>query len=1020
MKLSTKIACIMGMLFICISIASYAGLQRLEKINLIYDDATQTGFPLTTSTQNLMIMLADYRRSELNAALSMELTMRDHTGRSLEEMQAAIAGTIEKYRTHAAGEPRLVQVKEIERMWKEYLQTSNEIRRLSAAKKGAEALVLLNTKSSERYTTLYQVLGKLVTANTLFSENALKNGEILFEQSKLQLYLLISVTLLFICGSGFYMVHALLRTLGKDPAELQRFARRVANGELSLVSDQAAFGVYGDFLRMVAVLREQTLRQETLVDNIPGGVLRTLTDNFSTITYSSEGFETLIGYSHDEVAVLFDNHFVTMVMAEDRFPCVQRMREQLEKTSRYQVEYRLRHKNGQEVWVLDRGRMVDEEGLGVIYRVLIDVSQVKHAQEQLKTQEERLRTVLAISNDMVWEGNSIDMFRFIKGADYWMQHVGTYPKNYDESVRMALPLCHPDDVSEFYRTFAPSAVSRAVSEGATSLRLEFRLSDYRTKEITWFQCVLVPFMDMHGELERIMACVVNINDRKNREYKILSSARRDPLTNLYNKGFTEEKIVCTLESEGNEASHALFIMDIDGFKAVNDNLGHLVGDGLLTAIAGDISRLFRTRDVVGRIGGDEFMVLMENVKGDEFLLKKGAEVCDAFRRTIKGESNKYAISGSVGIARFPQDGTTYNELYRRADLALYDVKRNGKNNVRLFDQSLEDEGERAPMPARELTGMAQRAEQTSFKDNIMVYIFELLYEARDISTVINISLGMIGKHYGVSRAYILENNAAHMLSNTYEWCSEGIPSEKDNLQNLAYDNIGGYLSNFTHDGVFYCTDTSKLDTVLFNILDAQGIKALLHLAIYDNGEFRGCVGFDDCTGNRTWTPEEVSVLSMVAKILGVFLLKDNIARKLQQSYSNITTVLDSMDIFAYVCDEDTYVLEYVNAKTRAQFPDSRLGMTCHAAFFDGRSTPCEFCPRAGLPAYVHSEGNFRSPVCSLEIYNPGLKIWTQTAASRIPWSGKSAVLLYCVDITHYKAQCPDAENALVVDISSDT
>lgn len=1003
MKLSTKIACVMGVLFVCISMVSYVSVQRLYSINRVYDEATQTGFPLTASTQNLMIMLADYRRSELNAVLSMELALRENAGRSLGELQTAIAATLEKYRAHAVGEPRLVQVNEIERMWKEYIQTSAEVRRLAASRKSAEALMLLNTRSAERYNTLYQVLGKLAAANALFSDNALRKGEALYKKSQLQLYALIALTLVFTCGSAVYMIRTVLRTLGKDPDDLQHFARHVANGGLSVEKDEQAGGVYGDILRMVAVLREQAVRQETLVDNIPGGVLRTLMDNFGTITYSSEGFETLTGYSHDETAVLFDNHFVTMIVAEDRFPCVQRVREQLGQSSRYQVEYRLRHKDGQEVWVLDRGRMVEEEGLGMIYRVLIDISQVKRAQERLKMQEERLRTVLAISNDMVWEGDSSTLFRFIKGADFWMQLIGEYPKNYDDTVRLALPLCHPDDLNEFQRTFSPQAVSRSAHDGITSLRLEFRLSNYRTKEYTWFQCVIVPFMDMYGEIEHIMACVVNINDRKTREYKILSSARRDPLTNLYNKGFTEEKIVNLLGGKKQNACHALFIMDIDGFKAVNDNLGHLVGDGLLTDIAGDISRLFRTRDVVGRIGGDEFMVFMENVGDDTFLLKKGEEVCAAFRRTIRGAASNYAISGSVGIARFPQDGTTYRDLYRRADLALYEVKRNGKNHVRFFEPHLEEEGERTPMPARELTGMAQRAEHTSFKDNVMAYIFELLYEARDISTVINISLGMIGKHYGVSRAYILQNNPENTtLSNTYEWCNDGISSEKDILQDLSYNEIGNYLSNFTHDGVFYCADSSTLDPELYEILKTQGIKALLHLAIYDTGEFRGCVGFDDCSGNRTWTREEVSVLSMLAKILGVFLLKDTMARQLEESYSNITSLLDSMDVFAYVCDEDTYALEYVNAKTRAVFPEARLGMTCHSAFFGGRTTPCEICPRASLPDPGPSGSAFRAPLCSMEVYNPALNVWTQTSASRIPWSGKNAVLLCCVDVTKYK------------------
>lgn len=989
----------MGILFVSIAIVCTYGINRLYSVNEVYGEAARVGFPLTITAQKLVILLSEYRRNEVNHALNDDMDSKRRTGNRMRDLQEAIEESLVDYSRYAQSPMRAAQAREMERMWTDYAHTSTSVRQLSIMQNNRDAVLLLNTRSSDQYDTLASLLDKVVASNAQFSEQALRGGGELYDKARIQLLWLMLCILLLETGIAVYLVRSVVRTLGTDPDRLGAIAREVAQGNLTADTTEVASGVLADILRMVASLRHHDNMLQALTSNIPGAVLRSHYDDLLTLTYTSDGFSELVGYTRDEVNALFDNHFSAMIASEDRAPCMQTRRNHLQASDTYEMEYRLVHKDGHDVWVLDRGRVVpDEHGQGIRYSVLIDISELKRAQSKLLMQEERLRTVLSVSNDMVWEADTNKLFRFIKGADTWLQVYGDYPKNYIEALDLALVRIHPEDAGPFCEAFRFENLIEHLRQGISSIRFEHRVVNSRTGVITWFQSIVVPFTDVTGEVERIVVCVTDINDRKIHESKILHSAQRDTLTGLFNKGCTEAEISQILNADPERvAQHALFIIDVDNFKAVNDNLGHLFGDAVLTDIATNLTHVFHSSAVVGRIGGDEFMVLLCDVAEQTDIEAKAQELIKSMRRTLNGENCAYTVSGSVGIAKYPNDGTTYRELYKNADAALYLAKHRGKGQACFFAQTLD--GEMIPVPTERagLTDFTSRAEAASFKDNVMAYIFELLYEARDVNTVVNIALGMIGKHYDVSRAYVLLNSPDNtQCSIAFEWCNTGIASEKENLQNIPYSACGNYFESYTQDGIFHCEDITQLDTTLAELLSGQGIRSMLHLAIYDSGIFRGCVGFDDCVGNRLWTRDEKATLSMLAKILGLFLFKSIMSQQLEEAYTNFANILDAMDAYAYVCDEETYALLYINAKTQAIAPVTELGMPCYTAFFGGRTTPCPLCPRANM-------GAGDSP-CSLVIHNDTLGVWTRATASRIPWSGsRGAVLISCVDITECKS-----------------
>mgnify|MGYP000287889830 CR=1 FL=1 len=164
---------------------------------------------------------------------------------------------------------------------------------------------------------------------------------------------------------------------------------------------------------------------------------------------------------------------------------------------------------------------------------------------------------------------------------------------------------------------------------------------------------------------------------KKRSDLLYQQANTDPLTGLFNRNALNEHIYAVLADSALKNA-AVMIIDLDNFKSVNDNFGHLYGDGVLKEISREIRERVRETDTIGRIGGDEFVVFMENY-GDESVLEKRADAfCRALRKYYEEDDVECTISGSIGIACFPRDGKTYDELLGKADQALYYIKKSIK------------------------------------------------------------------------------------------------------------------------------------------------------------------------------------------------------------------------------------------------------------------------------------------------------------------------------------------------------
>ena len=232
------------------------------------------------------------------------------------------------------------------------------------------------------------------------------------------------------------------------------------------------------------------------------------------------------------------------------------------------------------------------------------------------------------------------------------------------------------EAAMFYRNFTHAKLWSIYASGRSSMTFKYeRLMTDGSKR--WVRNEIRFLTDVDSGNLCVMLTAKDIDAIKQQEQKMMVAARLDQMTMLLNRETSMEYIRQVLSNE-HDRLHVLFMLDIDNFKALNDTLGHQVGDEFLIALAKELKHTFRESDVVGRIGGDEFFALMRNVSEISQVERKAKDLLSVVNKVALSYP-QVSVSGSIGISLYPGNGRTLEELYAKADSALYEAKRGGKN-----------------------------------------------------------------------------------------------------------------------------------------------------------------------------------------------------------------------------------------------------------------------------------------------------------------------------------------------------
>jgi diguanylate cyclase (GGDEF)-like protein/PAS domain S-box-containing protein len=421
------------------------------------------------------------------------------------------------------------------------------------------------------------------------------------------------------------------------------------------------------------------LELKKITNSIRAGLVHFVLEDNCRILYASKGFYEVLGYARTNAKEESKLTLLDFIDHRDT-SFVSDIEQQLQnETIRREIQMVTR--DGSLLYMLMNGNStIGKDGKHTLSVVFVDISEQKNMQELILLEGERYRIATELSNDVLFEYH-IKTDQMIH-TDKYKDIFGMNPliTDFIKTCSKRKDSIHPDDWG-IYLEFC-----QELENGNSIIEAQFRIKD-RLGEFIWCQVMGKTIYDDYKTPIRVIGKIVNVDTQKRELEALEYKATRDPLTGVYNKEVTIKKIDKFISGNKN-GMHVLMFFDFDDFKSINDTFGHLLGDKVLTFIIGRIKEAFSEGEIIGRIGGDEFVVFAGNINSADEVMEKASILKQALDTTYTYEEHIIKISGSIGVAIYPETGLHYEQLMDRADKALYKVKELGKNDYMLYSRTI--------------------------------------------------------------------------------------------------------------------------------------------------------------------------------------------------------------------------------------------------------------------------------------------------------------------------------------------
>jgi diguanylate cyclase (GGDEF)-like protein/PAS domain S-box-containing protein len=420
-------------------------------------------------------------------------------------------------------------------------------------------------------------------------------------------------------------------------------------------------------------LRHSESRFKALVRNASDIIV--VVDSAGAARYVSPAFERILGISP---AQLGTRMAAALMHPED----LTRMRAEAlgmapDEFNGWRTEVRLQHADGSWLWfeATVTNRLEDPNVLGIVAN-LHDISARKQAEDALRAAHERFRS--AFENAPIGMA-MMDLDGCILSANPAMASIVGRSAE-DLSGTSVHDLTHPDD-----RDHSRAEMRRLVAEASDGYRIEKRYCHSDRHEV-WVSVSVSCVRDDEGKPSYLIGQVEDVTERRALRERLAYAAIHDPLTSLPNRVLFMDRLETSLSRAVRHGRLvAVVFLDLDRFKLVNDGMGHAAGDRLLETVAARLERVMRPSDTVARFGGDEFVVLCDEILDESVALDMAERLSTALRSPIALEEGEVYVTASLGVALSGGDRDSAASLLRDADTAMYVAKERGRARIEVFD-----------------------------------------------------------------------------------------------------------------------------------------------------------------------------------------------------------------------------------------------------------------------------------------------------------------------------------------------
>lgn len=523
-----------------------------------------------------------------------------------------------------------------------------------------------------------------------------------------------------------------------------------------------------------------------------------------------------------------------------------------------------------------------------------ETEKLENLQEELELEKERKELISSLFEDWIYEYN-IREHTFLTISGDSSQYQMTEMQRGDKTF-MVLDGIHPDDLECMIQE------SREM-HNLEPLHLEVRI--LKGEEYRWISMTTKILYGKNGRPISILGKISDIDAKKREELRLQAQAMRDSMTGLLNRAAFQERAEDILMKAGKLQGQtpAILIVDIDNFKSINDNYGHLYGDTVIVAMAEALRTVFGETAAIGRFGGDEFTVFMPHAE-----LEQLEELIHRLRNTyaadIANEENQKATC-SIGAARYGVDGLTVEEMLKNADSALYYIKETGRNNYAICTETIKN---KFVVRAEQVVSEEPKNEERRIVEELTEFALELLEGSKDLKTAMNMLLRKVGKRFRLAAVSVREYDSQGMPVITYLWSNSSKKMNPEAQVPVTQEERKRVCSNYRKNHAVEITDVEALvkEGPLYRMYSRKGIGSLYQCPFVSEGEVFGYIAYVDNRA-REWTEQEKQSMSMIARIIGNYLARE-------YAYEKIARKVEMMKSL----DEVTGLLKYDKFKETAQ------------------------------------------------------------------------------------------------------
>lgn len=697
-----------------------------------------------------------------------------------------------------------------------------------------------------------------------------------------------------------------------------------------------------------------------------------------TPIYINEGFFRMLGYSRIEGMKYLEK--IDMVIIPEDMPVFQQAIEDVLKDDGVvEVEFRTVTGSGGLRWLHVRGNLYAREGKKyTIVTVIQDITERRNVENELHRQAERLHILSEAEGEKIIDYNAKTDVMIIKSS-------GEYGLAGEDILTRYLEKFNPSMIYEedvaYYRAVIDSLLKSPKHD-----TIEFRIRRF-DRDYTWYQINLTSLLGAEGYVTRIVGRMININDRKIKEMDLMLRAEKDALTGLYNQGATEQLIRNAVQTSNDNTLNALMIIDLDNFKEANDLIGHAQGDKLLEQTAEKLNEIFRGGDIIGRIGGDEFIVYAKNLDTISDADVLAGNIVKNVNYTLDYEEKPVNVTCSVGVAVYPYHGNEYEELFHKADRAVYTAKANGKCGYRIYHAA-----STTVYHANRKTGY-DLSQGIDGDKNIEDLVMQILFEDKVLESALRSAIELMTAKYHFHRGYICGNDSLP-ISRTVRFSVKGYTTGREADEHFELKRVVNEILYASFPEVSIIHDYDLTLDEMREFFRAEGIKSMLYYPLTFKGEFQGAIVFENHVDvQMELTKSEMEEIRSLLRIMEAHILQIGLMDRLQNFVTQIA-IFDNMDSFVYVVNPDTHVLSFINKKVLME-SNVKIGDICYKALHN-RDVPCENCILRNLDK---GDSHYR---CTEELFNYSLRCWTRCSASWLECKEENGlVFLNCIDISEY-------------------